>query len=56
MERIWKNEWVKQYLSSLKEAERSTGTMNKYHHDLQVFGCFIGEGNPLYKEDVIAYK
>ena len=56
MKRIWNDELVEEYLTLLKEAERSSGTIEKYTHDLKAFSQFIGEGNLICKETVIAYK
>lgn len=56
VKRIWNTVWIKEYLDLLKKAEKSDGTIEKYSHDLNTFGDFIGEGNTFYKEDVIAYK
>lgn len=56
MKRIWKQEQVTQYLHTLQQEERSKGTIEKYRRDLTAFGQFIGEGQVVRKEDVIAYK
>ena len=56
MEHILKWEMVREYERHLRLAERSSGTIQKYLHDIRRFYQYLPRGKVLTKESVIAYK
>ena len=56
MERILTREMVREYERHLRLAERSSGTIQKYLHDIRRFYERLPRGKELTKETVIQYK
>lgn len=56
MEHILTWEMVRKYERHLRLAERSSGTIQKYLHDIRRFYQYLPRGKVLTKESVIAYK
>lgn len=55
-QKINKNEMLNQFEEELKEAEKSSATIDKYLRDAARFMEFVGEGGTVTKDAVIAYK
>ena len=56
MERILTREMVREYERHLRLAEKSSGTIQKYLHDIKQFYEHLPRGKVVTKERVIAYK
>lgn len=55
-QRIDKRKMLAQFEQGLRAEEKSEATVSKYLHDAAKFMDYVGEGNEVTKETVIAYK